>query len=165
MFGKAGEQTVIDERKIAAFKDAAAPELAAMGAAQVTKTAEQKTARDAAAQQKAMRRSQGSGQMYNNINAGLAALAPESDPRDSTSVEGLYRNILRREPDAGGLDFWKSKFGDTVDEKERAAFQGAAAPEIAARNNFRGEARIKVLLVQIIVRLDWRGCRRPMVRR
>ena len=140
VFGKAGEQTVIDERKIAAFTDAAAPELAAMKAAQVTKTAEQKTARDAVAQQKAMRRSQGSGQMYNNINAGLAALAPESDPRDSTSVEGLYRNILRREPDAGGLDFWKSKFGDTVDEKERAAFQGAAAPEIAARNNFRGEA-------------------------
>ena len=42
--------------------------------------AAQKAARDAVAQQKALRKSQGSGQMYSNINAGLAALAPESFP-------------------------------------------------------------------------------------
>lgn len=152
--------------------------------------AAQKAARDAVAQQKALRKSQGSGQMYSNINAGLAALAPETNPMYAgpvgdlyrnmlsrepdaggyefwkskfgdtvdaqeralfqasaaseiadrkNSVEGLYYDILRREPDAGGLEFWKSKFGDTVDEKERAAFQGAAAPEIAIRNNFVGE--------------------------
>ena len=101
--------------------------------------AAQEAARNAVAQQKALRKSQGSGQMYSNINAGLAALAPESNPMDAGTVAGLYRDILRREPDAGGLEFWKSKFGDTVDAKERALFQSSAAPEIATRNNFVGE--------------------------
>jgi len=122
----------IDERERALFRDAAAPEIAGV------KT-EQKAARDAVAQQKALRRSQGSGQMYSNINAGLAALAPETNPMYAGPVADLYRDILRREPDAGGLEFWKSQFGDTVDENERAAFQGAAAPEIVARKNFVGE--------------------------
>ena len=101
--------------------------------------AAQKAARDAVAEQKALRKSQGSGQMYSNINAGLAALAPETNPMYAGPVGDLYRNILRREPDAGGYEFWKSQFGDTVDENERAAFQGAAAPEIVARKNFVGE--------------------------
>ena len=122
----------IDERERAVFRSAAGPELAG-------RQTEQKAARDAVAQKKAMRRSQGSGQMYSNINAGLAALAPETNPMYAGPVGDLYRDILRREPDAGGLEFWKSKFGDTVDQQERAAFQGAAAPEIAARNNFVGE--------------------------
>jgi hypothetical protein len=69
----------IDERERALFRDAAAPEIAGV------KT-EQKTARDTVAQQKALRRSQGSGQMYNNMNAGLAALAPERNPMDPTDT-------------------------------------------------------------------------------
>lgn len=48
--------------------------------------AQQKAARDAAAQQRAMRRAQGSGTMYANINAGLAALAPEVNPMDTSDI-------------------------------------------------------------------------------
>jgi len=109
-------------------------------AAEAAEKIKQKAARDAVAQQKAFRKSQGSGQMYSNINAGLAALAPETNPMYAGPVADLYRDILRREPDAGGLEFWKSQFGDTVDAKERALFQSSAAPEIATRKNFVGEA-------------------------
>jgi hypothetical protein len=101
--------------------------------------AKQEAARNKVAQEKAMRRAAGSGNMYGNINAGISALAPENDPRDEGTVEGLYRSILRREPDAEGLANWRAQFGDTVDAQERATFQKAAAPEIASRNNFAGE--------------------------
>jgi hypothetical protein len=39
-----------------------------------------------------MRKSQGSGQMYSNINAGLAALAPEINPMDTTDTGFGARN-------------------------------------------------------------------------
>jgi len=75
----------IGERERAVFRSAAAPELAG-------RATEQKTARDAAAQQRAMRRSQGSGQMYNNISAGLGALAPETNPMLATDTTFGARN-------------------------------------------------------------------------
>jgi hypothetical protein len=77
----------IDERERAEFREAAKAELdsnaAANKAAQEAKGIEQKAARDARAQEKAMRRAAGSGQMYANINAGLSALAPETNPINS----------------------------------------------------------------------------------
>jgi len=111
----------------------------AMEADNAAEKIKQKAARDAVAQQKALRRSQGSGQMYSNINAGLAALAPETNPMYAGPVGDLYRDILRREPDAGGFDYYRSQFGDTVDAQERAEFEKAAAPEIVGRNYFTGE--------------------------
>jgi hypothetical protein len=71
---------------------------------QATNKTEQKAARDAVAQQKALRRSQGSGQMYNNINAGLAALAPESfpgqpitlSPERLSAIKAAYSGIAAR---------------------------------------------------------------------
>lgn len=106
--------TEISELERAQFRGEAAPELAAIQAAQVTKAADQKAARDAAAQQRAMRRSQGSGQMYSNINAGLAALAPERNPMDVAdtgfgarnrtaglgALQAAYNPMLQRQRDA-----------------------------------------------------------------
>ena len=66
----------------------------ALEADKVAKEAEQKAARDAVAQQKALRKSQGSGQMYSNLNAGLAALAPERNPMDPTDTKFGERNRL-----------------------------------------------------------------------
>lgn len=48
------------------------------------------------------------------------------------TVEDLYREILNREPDLEGLAFWRSVFGDDVSADERASFEQAAAPELAA---------------------------------
>lgn len=39
------------------------------------------------------------------------------------SVEDAYRNILGREPDQGGLDYWKSQVGDTFDPEELKQLQ------------------------------------------
>lgn len=68
--------------------DAKTPEQIAADAAAAAKAAadaqarkdSQKANRDRVAQEKALKKSQGSGQMYANINAGLAALAPEKFP-------------------------------------------------------------------------------------
>ena len=49
------------------------------------------------------------------------------------TVEDLYREILGREPDAGGLAFWQQGFGDTVDPNEIASFTQAAQSELANR--------------------------------
>jgi hypothetical protein len=60
--------------------------------ARLAKLAEQKAARDAVAQQKAMRRAAGSGSMYANINAGISALAPETNPMDAADTTFGARN-------------------------------------------------------------------------
>ena len=49
------------------------------------------------------------------------------------TVEDLYRQILGREPDPGGLAYWQQQFGQEVDPTEKSVFQQVAAPEIASR--------------------------------
>lgn len=82
----------IDERERALFRESAGNELAAQRASAAELATQQKAARDKVAQDKAMRRSQGSGQMYANINAGLSALAPETNPMDATDFTFGARN-------------------------------------------------------------------------
>jgi len=50
-------------------------------------------------------------------------------------VEALYRDILKREGGAGGLDYWTKHFmaDGKVDASERAAFLRGAAPEMEKR--------------------------------
>jgi lysophospholipase L1-like esterase len=40
-------------------------------------------------------------------------------------VTSLYREILGRDPQQGGLDYWTQQFGDTIDESERQEFLSA----------------------------------------
>jgi hypothetical protein len=54
--------------------------------------AKQEAARNKVAQEKAMRRAAGSGNMYGNINAGISALAPETNPMDSADTGFGARN-------------------------------------------------------------------------
>jgi hypothetical protein len=61
-------------------------------AALETMMAQQKAGRDIANQRRAERRAGGSGQMYANINAGLAALAPENNPMDLADTGFGARN-------------------------------------------------------------------------
>lgn len=58
--------------------------------------AAQKAARDKVAQDKAMRRAGGSGNMYANINAGISALAPETNPMDDKDTGFGARNRQAR---------------------------------------------------------------------
>jgi hypothetical protein len=82
--------------------------------------AAQKAARDAVAQQKALRRSQGSGQMYSNINAGLAALAPEANPMDPTDTQFGARSRLL------GLAGIEKAYGPMLQNQRDAMNQQAA---------------------------------------
>jgi hypothetical protein len=54
--------------------------------------ASQKANRDRIAQEKAMKKAGGSGQMYSNMNAGLSVLAPETNPMDATDKGFGARN-------------------------------------------------------------------------
>jgi hypothetical protein len=73
----------IDEKERALFREAAGAELAVQKTAREAEAATQKANRTMAAEAKALKRSQGSGQMYANINAGISALAPETNPINS----------------------------------------------------------------------------------
>jgi hypothetical protein len=61
-------------------------------AAQAATKARQDAKRAEREQEKAMRRAAGSGQMYGNINAGISALAPETNPMDSADTGFGARN-------------------------------------------------------------------------
>jgi hypothetical protein len=50
----------------------------------------------------------------------------------ATTVEQLYTQVLGRQPDAEGLAFWKSAFGDTVSDAERNSFMQSVNSVLAA---------------------------------
>ncbi len=75
--------------------------------------------------------------IYRGYNGGgIVALAEggTSTPPAITSVEDLYTQILGREGEKAGLDFWKQGFGDTIDANEIASFKQAAQAELANRS-------------------------------
>ena len=74
----------------------------------------QKAARDAVAQKKAMRRAAGSGAMYANINAGLSALAPETNPMDAGDTAFGARNR------ATGLGALQTTYGSMLQNQRDA---------------------------------------------
>jgi hypothetical protein len=49
------------------------------------------------------------------------------------TVNEIYQQVLGRPAEPEGLAYWKSVFGDYVDDTELAQFKTAAAPEIAQR--------------------------------
>lgn len=50
----------------------------------------------------------------------------------ATTVEQLYTQVLGRQPDAEGLAFWKSAFGDEVSDAEKASFMQSVNQVLAA---------------------------------
>jgi hypothetical protein len=73
--------------------------------------------------------------MYSNIMPrGYAEGGPVTD---------LFRSVLNRDPSVAEIDNWK-RFGDTIDERERAEFREAAKAELdsnAAANKAAQEAK------------------------
>lgn len=56
----------------------------------------------------------------------------------ATGIEQLYRDVLGRAPDAGGLDYWSRMFGPTIEPEEVATFKAAAAPELQTQSQIKG---------------------------
>jgi len=55
----------------------------------------------------------------------------------ATGIEQLYRDVLGRAPDAGGLDYWSRMFGPTIEPEEVATFKAAAAPELQTQSQIK----------------------------
>lgn len=70
-------------------------------------------------------------QPYNNADM-YSNLVPRGYA-DGGTVTDLYRTVLRRDPSSAEIDNWKTQFGDTIDERERAVFREAAGNELAAQ--------------------------------
>jgi hypothetical protein len=71
------------------------------------------------------------GQSFNQMQTGgMMPANPTNVAPQYNSVEDLYKNILNRQSDAGGAQYWQQQFGDTIDPNEVAAFQAAAQPEL-----------------------------------
>lgn len=70
-------------------------------------------------------------QPYNNADM-YSNLVPRGYA-DGGTVTDLYRTVLRRDPSSAEIDNWKTQFGDTIDERERAVFRESAGNELAAQ--------------------------------
>jgi hypothetical protein len=57
--------------------------------------------------------------------------------RSESSIKDLYRDMLGRDADAEGLEYWKNQFGSEVDDAEREQFRQSAAAELIG--TFGGE--------------------------
>jgi len=64
------------------------------------------------------------------------------------TVEDLYAGLLGRTPDAGGLAYWNSVFGPTVEPAEIEQFRVAAAPEIARQQQAAYQQELAAANVQ-----------------
>lgn len=64
-----------------------------------------------------------------------AAITGVKQAPSGLSVEGLYQQVLGRDGEKAGVDFWKKAYGETVDGAEKADFIKNAQPELDAKKN------------------------------
>lgn len=145
----------IDPTELAAFRQAAAPELAAQTAAQNAQLQNQSANQVTDLYKTALDRApDAAGLQYwtdrfgPEIDASEAAqframAAPEISARQSSvsgtdytpisQLNNLYMQELQRPGEQGGMEFWQKTFGDYIDPTELAGFKEHAALERAAR--------------------------------
>ena len=63
--------------------------------------------------------------------------------RALTAVKALYLQVLGREGEQTGLDYFADRFGDVIDPDELQIFKGMAQPEIDARNAYLADMAAK----------------------
>ncbi|NHZ94549.1 hypothetical protein [Massilia sp. CCM 8734] len=64
-----------------------------------------------------------------------AAITGVKQAPSGLSVEGLYQQVLGRDGEKAGVDFWKKAYGETVDGAEKADFIKNAQPELEAKKS------------------------------
>jgi hypothetical protein len=57
----------------------------------------------------------------------------QNKPAAVSGIVDLYREVLGRDPDAGGLGNWYKQFGEEISPEERAAFKTSAQKELDTR--------------------------------
>ena len=63
--------------------------------------------------------------------------------RALVAVKALYLQVLGREGDQAGLDYFADRFGDVIDPDELQIFSDMAQPEIDARNKYLADMAAK----------------------
>lgn len=63
--------------------------------------------------------------------------------RALVAVKALYLQVLGREGDQAGLDYFADRFGDVIDPDELQIFSDMSKPEIDARNKYLAEMAAK----------------------
>jgi hypothetical protein len=58
----------------------------------------------------------------------------DTKPAAVSGIVDLYRDVLGRDPDAGGLGNWYKQFGEEISPEERATFEQSAAAELYGSN-------------------------------
>ena len=154
-YWSAGWGPTVEASEVRDFQDAAAPEKIAADAwraeqAAIAAAAAQQAA--AAAQQAAIDAAKRKA-VADAYAAAQAAAAAEAQTRTAAAaaqreralaaVKALYLQVLGREGDQTGLDYFADKFGEVVDPDELQIFSDMAKPEIDARNAYLAEMATK----------------------
>jgi hypothetical protein len=63
----------------------------------------------------------------------VADYLQKNNDQDFAGVQQLYKDVLGRDADAGGLGGWYKQFGSEISPEERATFEAAAKPELDNR--------------------------------
>ena len=154
-YWSAGWGPTVESSEVRDFQQAAEPERIAADAWR----AEQAAIAAAAAQQAAAAARQAAIDAANRkaiadaYAAAQAAAAAEAQTRTAAAaaqreralaaVKALYLQVLGREGDQTGLDYFADKFGEVVDPDELQIFSDMAQPEIDARNQYLAEMAAK----------------------
>ena len=116
------------------FAKASADEAARQAAAAAAEAAKKKAIADAYAAAQAAAKAE-------ELTRTAAAAALRE--RALAAVKALYLQVLGREGDQAGLDYFADKFGEVVDPGELQIFSDMAQPEIDARNKYLAEMATK----------------------
>jgi len=154
-YWSAGWGPTVEASEVRDFQDAAAPERIAADAWR----AEQAAIAAAAAQQAAAAAQQAAidaanrkavADAYAAAQAAAAAAAQTKTAaaaaarvRALAAVRALYLQVLGREGEQTGLDYFADKFGEVVDPDELQIFKNMAQPEIDARNKYLSDMASK----------------------
>jgi colicin import membrane protein len=161
-YWSAGWGGTVEASEIKDFQDAAAPERIAADAwraeqAAIAAAAAQQAAAAAqlaaieAANRKAVADAYAAAQAAAKAAAEAAATANvRAQQREEAirkkaieAVRALYLQVLGREGDTEGLNYFADKFGEVVDPDELQIFSDMAQPEIDARNKYLAEMATK----------------------
>lgn len=147
-YWSAGWGPTVEASEIKDFQDAAAPEKIAADAWRAQQAAIAAAAAQQAAIEAANRKT-----VADAYAAAQAAAKAEEQTRTAAAaalreraiaaVKALYLQVLGREGDQAGLDYFADKFGEVVDPGELQIFSNMAQPEIDARNKYLAEMATK----------------------
>lgn len=60
---------------------------------------------------------------------------PQQQSTQQNPINDLYRNVLGRDAEAEGMNYWSQRFGNTIEPNEVEEFTRGAQPELQRRTS------------------------------